>query len=100
MASNTTAATDAASFPVPYSRQSSFDDLEDALSMLRVVSIVLTTGNGGCSADTARDLDIVIAAATDRLEPILIHLRNIDMSDRSNRYLDARREWIKSRGVC
>ena len=94
---DTIAATAAASFPVPYSGQSSFDDMEDALSLLRIVSIVLCDGTG-CSAQTAQDLNVSIAAATDRLESILIHLQNLDRDDRSDRYLNARREWIRSRG--
>ena len=93
---DTTEAASAATFPIPYPSQTSFDDMEDALSLLRVVSIVMGDGKG-CGAQTIHDLNVTISAATDRLEALLIHLRNLDRDDRSGRYRAARREWVE---VC
>ncbi|MCO5058609.1 MAG: hypothetical protein M9905_12175 [Rhizobiaceae bacterium] len=90
---NTTKARRPEGFPVPYSYQYPSDDLDAAISMLRVVTELMGDGRG-CDREFMACLCITIDAAKDRLEPILIHLREIDRTDRSDRYLAARRQWI------
>lgn len=95
--SNITADGSAASFPIPYPNQDSYDELEDILAKLRILSIVLTDGRG-CDGGTAQDLGVIVNDVTDRLYPILIHLRNVDGNDRSRRYQQARRTWLSEHG--
>lgn len=77
---DTTRAAAAAMIKLPYANTGPNYDLADALSMLRVVMELMGDGRG-FTAEFIVDLNVVLNAAKERIEPVFELIDRMDLTD-------------------
>lgn len=77
---DSTRAATAAMIKLPHANTGPNHELADALSMLRVVTEIMGDGRG-CNAEFIADLNVVIAAAKERIESVFELIDRMDLTE-------------------